>query len=348
LIYRKHLANLAPQAALGSQGCFDIPMPYAHPSLIRRLVMLAKHCAAVAFTALIWSAAAGAGVVDADYPAISYVSFKSPNLSPSQPLSVCYPEAGDPEVVGQLTMTGQLRLPGAMSPGDKVPAVVILHGSAGIDSRGSLYAESLNQAGIATLEVDMWSPRGLSGGANRPAFPTLNTPDAFGALNYLGSRDDIDLDRIGLLGFSWGGVVTMLAATTPYTDCYGRGRSFAAHVANYPVCWAYNANLGLPFPGLDFEDLTGKPVLIQIGTKDDYDDGPESCNNLASPFPNVSVNVYNNAYHAWDRLQPAVTVVDPFSHHGAGGEVEIVPNPGKAFQSRAKVVDFFKMRLHVE
>lgn len=42
-----------------------------------------------------------------------------------------------------------------------VPAVVIMHGSAGVDSRGALYARELNLAGIATLEVDMWGARGL-------------------------------------------------------------------------------------------------------------------------------------------------------------------------------------------
>jgi hypothetical protein len=88
--------------------------------------------------------------------------------------------------------------------------------------------------------------------------------------------------------------------------------------------------------------------LIQIGTRDDYDDGPGPCQDLAAPFANVSVKVYRNAYNAWDRLQPAMTVIDPFSHQGAGGEVEIVPSPGKAFQSRAKVVRFFKAELDVQ
>ncbi len=63
---------------------------------------------------------------------------------------------------------------------------------------------------------------------------------------------------------------------------------------------------------------------------------------LDEPFRSqASVVVYPNAHHAWDRLQPAITVLDPFSHLGAGGEVNIVPNPGKAQQSRKKAVKFF-------
>jgi hypothetical protein len=51
--------------------------------------------------------------------------------------------------------------------------------------------------------------------------------------------------------------------------------------------------------------------------------------------------VYPNAHHAWDRLQPSLTVQDPFSHLGQGGEVNIIPNPGKANQSAKAVVNAF-------
>jgi dienelactone hydrolase len=215
-----------------------------------------------------------------------------------------------------------------------------MHGSAGLDSRGSLYTEALNEAGIATLEIDMWAARGLSGGGDRPALPTLTVPDAYSALEFLSDYPGIDKDRIGALGFSWGGVMTMLTATSDYEELYGDGRSFKAQVAHYPVCWGYNV-----VPGFGFTELTGSPVLIQIGDRDDYDEGAMPCRALAAPFNNVSVKVYRNAYHAWDRLEPAVTVVDPFSHLGAGGEVTIAPNPAKAVLSRDRVVKFFAAEL---
>jgi dienelactone hydrolase len=290
----------------------------------------------VACAALIFTMTAVAGVVDTNLPTISYVSFESPNLiSPDEPLTIS----------GQLRIpTGESQAVGVDTTEEGVPAVVVLHGSAGLDSRGSMYVEALNDAGIATLEIDMWAARGVSGGGDRPPLPTLTVPDAFSALKYLVENPAIDEDRIGILGFSWGGVVTMLAATNDYTNKFGEGHTFKAYVAHYPVCWAYSAGI----PGIFFYDLTGNSVLIQIGDRDDYDDGPGPCEALAAPFSNVAVNVYNNAYHAWDRLQPAITVVDPFSHQGAGGEVEIVPDPGKAFQSRSNVVEFFDAELGVE
>jgi dienelactone hydrolase len=270
-----------------------------------------------------------AQVVDLNVPQISMVQYQSLDLlNPEQPL----------------TISGQLRVP-VFDQGDSgIPAVVVLHGSAGIDSRGSFYIQAINDAGIATFEIDMFSARGL--GSGRPALPTINVPDAFGALQFLSQHPMIDPDRIALLGFSWGGVVTMLAANESYTQDFGNGFKFAAHIAHYPVCWAYNIGI----PGIVFQDLTGMPVLIQVGELDDYDEGSGPCRQLVASLSDeeqaiVSVESYVNAHHAWDRLQPAITVFDPFSHLGAGGEVDIVPSPGKASQSRRKVVAFLQQSL---
>jgi dienelactone hydrolase len=269
------------------------------------------------------SVTAQAEVIDGHLPIISYVNFQS--LDPTQPL----------------TVSGQLRVPAdTVTP---MPAVVVVHGSAGVDSRGQFYVEALNKAGIATLEIDLWAARGWLGGIKgRPRGVPETLPDAYGALKFLAKQPAIDATRIGIMGFSWGGVVTMLTATQPYTTLYtGGALRFAAHVANYPVCWVYNH-----VPGYGFSEFTGAPVLIQAGELDAYDD-PDTCPQLVQSLPAVaqsfvSVRVYPNVTHAWDRLQPAITVTDPFSHKGMGGQVDMVPNPGKAFQSRHQVVRFFK------
>ena len=279
------------------------------------------------FMAIVLSVNAYSGVIDHNLPSISYVQYQSFDpLNPETPL----------------TISGQLRVP-TLNDEVQVPAVLVLHGSAGVDSRGDLYIQALNDAGIATLEIDMWAARGLPGGLNRPALPTLTVPDAFAALKYLSELPNIDAQRIGIIGFSWGGVVSMLSATDYYTSLYGDGFSFAAHVAHYPVCLAYNIGIS----GMNFDNLTGEPVLIQIGELDDYDEGGAPCEILISSLTEseqelVSLKVYPNATHAWDRLQPAITVNDPFSHLGAGGEVNMIPNPGKAFQSREKVLHFLQ------
>jgi dienelactone hydrolase len=58
-----------------------------------------------------------------------------------------------------LTVAGRLMVPRGSK--GKTPAVLIVHGANGPDSRGPLMAEVLTKAGIATLEIDMWFPRGL-------------------------------------------------------------------------------------------------------------------------------------------------------------------------------------------
>ena len=87
-----------------------------------------------------------------------------------------------------------------------------------------------------------------------------------------------------MLGFSWGGLVSMGAAERLYSTPTDMGSRFKAHVAHYPVCYAWNnaalfAKLGLTPAqfGVQWINLTGAPVLIEVGTKDGYDNSAEPC-----------------------------------------------------------------------
>jgi uncharacterized protein len=286
-------------------------------------------------------------------PAISFITFQSPNLAATSPAQA------------MLTIEGKLSLPSGHCEHDarhrKMAAVVILHGSSGVDSRGDFYERALNAEGIATLQIDMWQARGVTGIANRPAAPILTYPDAFSALAFLAARSDIDAERIGVLGFSWGGVVSLGTAEQLYAGAFGGGRRFAAHVANYPVCWGAN-NTSIPalYPpaqkGTQFLHLTGAPVLIQIGSKDSYDNGTEHCVALAAAVnPSngyvVSVNEYPGATHAWDRLMVPETAPDPFADEGSYFRtgvlptVVITPDVLQAYESRERVARFFRKNL---
>lgn len=302
------------------------------------------------------SYAGGAECADGALPQISFVQFQSPNIATTP--------------VSQLTMKAKLSLPVNFNPNNpcfnsarKLPAVLILHGSAGVDSRGDFYEAALNAAGIATLQIDMWEARGVTGLSNRPQLPIFTYPDAFSALAFLSAQPSIDADRIGVLGFSWGGVVSLAASEQLYAGLFGGGRKFSAHVANYPVCYgANNTALVAPFglsparAGTQLLNLTGAPVLIQIGSNDDYDNGTAHCLALAQSLNPTNNNVvevaqYQGAYHAWDRIMIPVTALDPFANEGsyfATGQlptVEIVPDVVKAYASRDRVVRFFGRNL---
>jgi dienelactone hydrolase len=266
--------------------------------------------------------AASGGGDDQDATSVTQVSYQS--LDKTKPL----------------TVPATLRVPSGQA---RLPAVVIVHGSSGIDSRGPSYAVELNKVGIATLEIDMWAARGISGGADRPRTVPETLPDAYGAFKYLAANPAIDPKRIGIMGFSWGGVVSMLTATKPYTDQYlGSDAKFAAHAPNYPVCWVYNV-----VHGYELKSFTGSPVFIQGGELDTYD-LPDTCpklvQSLQATTPGLfSVRMYPNATHAFDRVtEPTTTVNDPFSHLGKGGEVLFESNPQAALQSRAATIAFFR------
>jgi dienelactone hydrolase len=239
-----------------------------------------------------------------------------------------------------LQVAGRLSVPTNVQ--GKVPAVVIAHGSGGVDTRGSFHAQALHEAGIATLEIDMWAARGLSGGAEgRPRAVAETLPDAWGALKYLSAHPSIDASRIGIMGFSWGGLMSMLSATRKYAAGAEPGQRFVAHAPFYPVCWAYNR-----VPSYEFGELTGSPIFIQAGAADQYDD-PDSCQRLVDSLSpadraNVSLTVYPGATHGWDRLEPAIQITDPYSHTGQGGQVDIAPSPETAETSRRAMVDFFR------
>lgn len=244
-------------------------------------------------------------------------------------------------------VAGQYRLPRTTS-NQTMPAVIIMHSSSGIDSTGKFYAKALNNAGIATLEIDLWGARNLQGGsADRPASPQETLPDVFAAMAYLAAQPAIDVNRIGIIGFSWGGVLSMLTATEQYMSLTGQPLRFAGHVAHYPVCWLYNN-----VPGFEFTNLTGAPVLIQTGGLDDYD-LPDTCPQMAANLTEdeqelIEVNVFNRAYHAWDRLEPTWVVNDPYAHLGLGGEVTLAPNKRIARKSRKNVVEFFQELFELE
>jgi dienelactone hydrolase len=243
-----------------------------------------------------------------------------------------------------LVVPGRLRA--VEAPLGRAPAVVIAHGSTGPDSRGPAYAEALGAAGISSLEIDMWRPRGLKGGLDRPrnVFETL--PDVFGAFRYLTCRPEFDALRIGVLGFSWGGALAMLTATRAVARRYLRnGERFAAHAALYPVCWLYNRR-----EGYEFRDLTGAPMLLQCGEADDYD-APDAAEALIAGLDRsdraaIELVVYPGATHAFDLVdEPARIVTDPMAHQGQGGEVRFTPNPQAGRAAREATAAFFRRTL---
>ncbi len=124
---------------------------------------------------------------------------------------------------GEISLTGTLTLPEGDGP---YPAVVLVSGSGPQDRDESipsiaaikpfrLIADALTRAGVAVLRYD---DRGV--GQSTGDFSSATTADfatdASAAIDYLLTREDINLEQVGLLGHSEGGAVAaMLAASHP-------------------------------------------------------------------------------------------------------------------------------------
>jgi dienelactone hydrolase len=229
----------------------------------------------------------------------------------------------------------------------KLPAVILMHGTSGVSYRGVYYAAALNRAGIATLEVDQWGGRDLTGVASsRPKGPGDMLPDIAGAYRLLSERPEVDASRIGLMGSSMGAGETMLMMTHRNSDALlGPDIHFKAAVVFYPICWRYNH-----VPGTEFADLVDAPIRIFVGNADDYDGGEAACETLLRELApadaaHLSLRSFAGATHEFDVFDGAREFSDPGANRRQGGTVHVRPDPQAREQARDDLTQFFATAL---
>ena len=241
---------------------------------------------------------------------------------------------------GAHTVAARLRVP--QDSKDKHPAVILLHGSAGPSLREGGYADVLNDAGFVTLEPDMWAARGFKGGAEDRPRPLDALADLYGARNLLKTHPAVDPECIGAAGFSFGGVVCMLAATRRHAAAHG---AFKALMPVYPATWAYNK-----VPGFEFGDLADTRMLLMTAALDQYDNDPEVSGTLVASLKPVDAAkirtlVMPSSHHGFDMPGIDVVVTDPFGNQGKGGKVVMRYNPDTTRLAHRAAVEFFSSAL---
>ena len=158
------------------------------------------------------------------------------------------------------------------------------------------------------------------------------------------------------MGFSWGGVLSLISASEELTRAYtGGAYRFAAHLPVYPVCWPHSAILqgkNKVYGASIYQVMTGSPVHILAGATDDYDDDPDACPKFVQALPAsvrsyVNVTVYPDAGHGFDipTSRNREYSGDPFAHMGHGGNVRYYRNSAAADKAHAFAVEFFKSSL---
>jgi dienelactone hydrolase len=194
---------------------------------------------------------------------------------------------------------GSLFLPPGQHPPRSVPAVVMLHGSAGVlAARELTYGRQLAAMGFAALVVDAFGARRDRGTGFTERLLNITEvmliADAYAALDYLAERPEIDPDRVVLIGFSYGAMATMYALNAQVAEKLGpSGRRFAGHVAYYGPC----------VTRFDDRRTTGAPLLMLYGDGDQIIDR-QRCDESAADFraggSEVEIVVYPGAVHQWD------------------------------------------------
>jgi len=182
--------------------------------------------------------------------------------------------------------------------------MVILHGSGGEWSgRGVDQADFLVQRGIGAFIVDTFVSRGLKKKdkyiqrLTKVNFPDQLT-DAFAALEILHTHPFVDSNRIGVMGYSMGGITTILAAFEEIAQNSSRSKiRFALHVPFYAPCIIQPEN----FRG------TGATIVGLWGEEDETT--PRSrCEELVKHLRDGGNSVkaiwYPDAAHGWNGKKP--------------------------------------------
>lgn len=246
--------------------------------------------------------------------------------------AACGAFAATPEAVKFASRDGKTELVGYLfKPAGAGPhaAVVMLHGRAGpysslkpgvadatnLTARHRLWGEFWAARGYLALHVDSFGPRGYPRGFPKHSYsgrpPEVNEQsvrplDAYGALDYLRTRKDVIADRIGLHGWSNGGM-TLLAAIAPNPprvapDKADRVRlaaptpqsEFRAGVAQYPGCRIQR----------DQADYKPYAPLLMLVASDDDEVSPQVCAALAEQIKvrgaDIEFFMYPGAHHSYD------------------------------------------------
>lgn len=113
----------------------------------------------------------------------------------------------------QMEVTGNLFMPKDRDKNARYPAIVVGHPMGAVKEQSSnLYAQKLAEQGFVTLAIDL-SFWGESEGKPRNAVaPDMYAEDFSAAVDYLGTRPDIDRNRIGALGICGSGSFVISAA----------------------------------------------------------------------------------------------------------------------------------------
>lgn len=253
------------------------------------------------------------------------------------------------------TGMGTLYLPPNASADNPVPAMIILHGSGGLrEDREFKYAQWFASEGIAAFVLDYYSVRGVTPDT-KYMYKTLSASDidivtdAFSALKRLADHPAIDAQRIGVTGYSYGGMATRYTLDPRLQQALAPNYPpFALHISVYGPCFQTTGS----------EVTTGAPYMAIYGDQDNSVE-PAFCEQLHQRLTaggsTVSDVLIPGAGHAWENEMPRKEYDFPyvrgceFSYTAEGIPTingEVIPHPGPS-ASRDELA-FSRVSVHLQ
>ena len=189
-------------------------------------------------------------------------------------------------------LSGELYLPDKKG---KFPVLYIQHGTAHpqrhIDFFQKVIAE-MHKENIGVFIGDSYSNRGIKQKDGWKLGLAARVLDGLNVLNALSKHKNIDKNKIGITGYSYGGMVAFYTSYPKLLDLVSNGKQFAAYMPVYPGC------------DLIFKDmkLVNKPMLMLHAEFDDYAptiDCIKYVKKLKENENPVELKIYEGAYHGF-------------------------------------------------
>jgi pimeloyl-ACP methyl ester carboxylesterase len=167
-----------------------------------------------------------------------------------------------------LRLCGVLSFPREQSPNKRYPAMMVLHGfGSNKDSTRCVDpCRFLSALGYATLRFDMRGC-GESEGEPRRVICLEQVSDTRSAISFLAAHANIDPDRIGCMGSSFGGAVTIYTAgidprIAAVISVGGWGDGVAKFRRQHSSPGAWERFIGMLEEGKRHRDATGQSLMV--------------------------------------------------------------------------------------
>ena len=190
-------------------------------------------------------------------------------------------------------------------------AIVILHHKGGWKANTTnQYAEFFAKNNILSIEPRMF--------ATTSEHPLNHLSQVFSSLNYLATRNDVDPNNISIMGLSYGGSLSLYAATDWASQKFAPNIKIKNILPLYPTCFFHeelikgnpkfvNRMNDFSFPAKFHESWSHTPITIFSAGQDDYESRtPQPCQGLIKSIndpaqKNLTKEVtFSKATHGWD------------------------------------------------